>query len=103
MVVYDDLESSEKVKVYDKGIVVTKNDLDTIYKIKVDYRTGDMIAPKLIQREALSVEVEHFLTCLRDRRQPISDGRAGVRVLQILEATQLSLRKNGERIKLEDF
>jgi predicted dehydrogenase len=103
MVVYDDLESSEKVKVYDKGIVVTQNDLDTIYKIKVDYRTGDMIAPKLIQREALSVEVEHFLTCLRDRRQPISDGRAGVRVLQILEATQLSLRKNGERIKLEDF
>jgi len=103
MVVYDDLESSEKVKVYDKGIVVTQNDLDAIYRIKVDYRTGDMIAPKLIQQEALSVEVEHFLTCLRDRRQPISDGRAGVRVLQILEATQLSLRKNGERIKLEDF
>ena len=103
MIVYDDLEGSEKVKVYDKGIVVTENDVDALYKIQVDYRTGDMIAPKLLHREALNVEVEDFMTCLRKRRQPISSGKSGVKVLRILEAAQLSIRKNGDRINLEDF
>jgi predicted dehydrogenase len=103
MIVYDDLEGSEKVKVYDKGIVVTENDIDAFYKIKVDYRTGDMVAPKLLLREALNVEVEHFLACLSSRSQPISSGKSGIKVLRIIEAAQLSIRKSGERIKLEDF
>lgn len=103
MIVYDDLEGSEKVRVYDKGIIVTENDIDALYKIKVDYRTGDMVAPKLLHREALNVEVEDFVACINNRSQPISDGNSGIKILRILEAAQWSLRKNGKRIKLEDF
>ena len=62
-----------------------------------------MVAPKLLHREALNVEVEDFIVCVSSRSQPISDGKAGVKVLRVLEAAQLSLKKDGERIKLEDF
>lgn len=101
MIVYDDLEISEKIKVYDKGIVVTALDIDTIYKTRIDYRTGDMVAPKLIHREALNTEAEHFLQCVRQRTAPISDGRAGLKVVRILEAAQQSMKNGGSPIRLE--
>jgi hypothetical protein len=75
---------------------------DAIYKVYVDYRTGDMVAPKLEHREALSVEIEHFLTCVRQRQRPLSDGRLGLQVTRVLQAAQLSIKHNGRRIVLEE-
>jgi predicted dehydrogenase len=103
MIVYDDLEISEKVKIYDKGILVQEGDVDSIYRARIDYRTGDMVAPKLMHREALNVEAEHFLSCLRNRSQPIADGQAGLRVVRILEAAEISIKKNGAQVRLEDL
>jgi predicted dehydrogenase len=103
MIVYDDMERSEKVKVYDKGIVLKENDLAAIYKVYVDYRSGDMVAPKLEHQEALAVEVEHFLTCVRQRTRPLSDGRFGLTVTRILEAAQISIKQSGRRIVLEEL
>jgi len=100
MIVYDDMEPSEKVKVYDKGVVIKQGDMDSIYKTIVDYRTGDMVAPKLVHEEALAVEARHFLHCVRTRSKPIADGWAGLRVVRILEAAEASLRAGGERIAL---
>lgn len=95
MIVWDDLEASEKIKIYDKGIVVT-DDPDSINKIKVDYRTGDMWAPKLAHREALGAEAQHFLECVRDRTRPLADAQAGARVVRILEATRQALTTCGK-------
>jgi len=101
MIVYDDMEFSEKVKIYDKGIVVRNaKDVNSIHKVIVDYRTGDMIAPKLDNREALSAEVEHFISCVRDRTKPLADGNAGLKVVRMLEATQRSIENNGQRVKI---
>jgi predicted dehydrogenase len=101
MIVYDDMEPSEKVKVYDKGVVIKQGDVDSIYKTIVDYRTGDMVAPKLSTQEALAAEARHFLDCVRQRSQPLADGAAGLQVVRILEAAQASLREGGRRIALE--
>jgi len=100
MIVYDDMDASEKVKIYDKGIVVN-NQLETsdIHKIIVDYRTGDMVAPKLNNAEALSAEVDNFISCVRNRETPLVDGLAGLRVVKILEATQKSIENKGMRIE----
>lgn len=101
MIVYDDMEPSEKVKVYDKGIEVRKGDLNSLYKVYVDCRTGDMVAPKLEQREALRVEAEHFLACIRNRTAPLTDAQAGLTVARIIEAAHISIRTKGARIELE--
>jgi len=101
MIVYDDMEPSEKLKVYDKGVVMKQGDIDSIYKTIVDYRTGDMVAPKLSHHEALAVEARHFLDCVRLRSKPLADGAAGLWVVRILEAAQASLRANGRRITME--
>ena len=103
MIVYDDMERSEKVKVYDKGIVLKEGDLDALYKVYVDYRTGDMVAPKLDHKEALLAEVEHFLACVQQRTRPLSDGRFGLRVTRILEASQRSIKNHGRRVTLEEL
>ncbi len=100
MIVYDDLNQTEKVKVYDKGIVVNPSP-ESLNKIKVDYRTGDMLAPKLLHREALQAEAEHFIDCVRTRKRPLADGLAGLQVVRVLEASERSLLAGGERILLE--
>jgi predicted dehydrogenase len=100
MIVYDDMAASEKLKVYDKGVVVSQLDQDSLAKFRVDYRVGDMIAPKLDQREALAMEAAHFADCVRTGNQPLADGHAGLRVVRMLEAAQESLRSGGERIVL---
>lgn len=100
MIVYDDMEPSEKVKVYDKGVVIKPGDIDSIYKTIIDYRTGDMVAPKLSHHEALSAEARHFLQCVRERSRPLADGHSGLRVVRILEAAQESLRRKGQRVTL---
>jgi predicted dehydrogenase len=101
MIVYDDLEQSEKVKVYDKGITLNRKESpEKIYQVLVGYRTGDMLAPNLDMAEALRVEAGHFVRCLEERKQPISDGQAGLRVVQILEAATQSMGNQGRPVEL---
>ena len=99
MIVYDDLENSEKLKVYDKGITFD-NDLENVYKALVSYRTGDMWAPKTDSTEALLVEANHFIHCVESGERPITDGEAGLRVVRILEAATESMKHQGALVKL---
>ncbi|MCA1610773.1 MAG: gfo/Idh/MocA family oxidoreductase, partial [Acidobacteria bacterium] len=96
MLVYNDMEPSEKVRVYDRGVKVTTE--EGIHKTLVDYRTGDMWAPKLELREALGVECEHFLECVRFNKIPWSSAAAGLNVVRLLEGATKSLAKNGTRV-----
>jgi predicted dehydrogenase len=100
MITYDDLQPSEKVKVYDKGVTFT-DDPKQIYEMRVGYRTGDMWAPKVDGAEALTVEAEHFLDCIEQNKTPITDGQLGLRVVQMLEAATSSMRGRGETVHLE--
>jgi predicted dehydrogenase len=100
MVVFDDVDMSEKVKVYDKGIIFNNTDDDKMYQRHVGYRTGDMLAPRLDNIEALLVEAEHFVDCIRTGATPNSDGHAGLRVVKILEAATRSIAENGQPIAL---
>lgn len=99
MVVFDDLEASEKVKVYDKGIVL--GDPDQVgFEPRVGYRTGDMWAPRLDVTEALQVEAEHFVDCINTGSTPQSDGEAGLRIVRILEAATTSLDLQGAPVEI---
>jgi predicted dehydrogenase len=100
MILYDDLEPSEKVKVYDKGINVTPRPED-VYKMLVSYRSGDMYAPRLDNTEALQTEALHFIDCVQNSRQPETDGAAGLRMVQMIEAAEKSLRDRGRLIELQ--
>jgi predicted dehydrogenase len=100
MIVYDDMEPSEKVKVYDKGITIT-NGPESVYKMLIGYRTGDMYSPQLDMSEALRVEAQHFAECIVNGTQPITDGYAGLRVVRMLEAATQSMKKQGSLIELE--
>jgi predicted dehydrogenase len=99
MVVYDDLEPSEKIRVYDKGITMT-DDPEQVHRMLVGYRIGDMWAPNLDTAEALSVEVAHFVNCIRTGQRPITDGRVGLRVVEMLEAGSRSMSLRGQPIEL---
>jgi predicted dehydrogenase len=99
MIVFDDLEPSEKVKIYDKGVMVSDSH-DDIYQMMVGYRLGDMWAPQIPAREALRVEAEHFVSCVQSGSSPITDGAAGLRVVRLLEAATRSMRRRGEPVDL---
>ena len=99
MVVYDDVEPIEKIKIYDKGISVS-NSVEDIYKTQIQYRSGDMHAPHVQAAEALRSEVEHFARCIRDQEKPLTDGVSGIRTIQLLEAAASSLRQNGRPVEL---
>ena len=106
MIVYDDLEPSEKIKVYDKGITVNgtgngNGNGDKIYQMLVGYRTGDMWAPQLEMTEALSLELRQFIKSVEERTTPLTDGQAGLRVVRILEAATQSLAQRGRVVELE--
>ena len=91
MIVYNDIEPSEKVKLYDKGVEVMQSSED-LYKMRVQYRTGGMWAPKLDTKEALAVEVNHFVDCIKNGKKSITDGLAGLRVVKVLEMIDRSLQ-----------
>jgi predicted dehydrogenase len=99
MVVYDDLEPSEKLKVYDKGITVN-NGPETLYRMLIGYRTGDMWAPQIDITEALQFEAQHFVECVEKGQQPVTDGEAGLRVVRILEAASQSMMQRGQLVKI---
>jgi predicted dehydrogenase len=100
MLVYDDMEPSEKVRVYDKGVDLDVKDDRAREQILVSYRTGDMYAPKLDRREALASVVREFADAIAARRAPLTDGAAGIRVVRLLEAAERSLRDEGRRVRL---
>ena len=104
MIVYDDLEPSEKIKVYDKGITLANGAAaggnEGAYDLLVGYRTGDMYAPQLSLTEALRVEAEHFVDCVRTGREPVTGGEAGLRVVRVLEAATESLAARGRVVEL---
>jgi predicted dehydrogenase len=97
MITYDDLEPSEKLKVYDKGVSFT-DDPKQIQEMRVGYRTGDMWAPKLDGSEALRVEGQHFVECIDQKKTPLTDGKLGLRVVELIEAATSSMRGRGETV-----
>jgi len=99
MIVYDDLEPSEKIKVYDKGITVNGHP-ESVYQMLIGYRTGDMWAPRLDSTEALRKEAGHFLECVEQGKQPITDGLAGLRIVNMLEAATISMANQGKPVEL---
>jgi len=101
MVVYDDLEPSEKLKIYDRGAALAEQSEESLHRVIVDYRMGDMWAPHLNQGEALRLETSHFADCIRNRKQPITDGQAGLRVVRILEAADKSLALRGQPVEIK--
>lgn len=94
MILYDDNHPSEKVKVYDKGVELnfTKEEL---YRLKVQYRVGDMYAPRLESHEALALETQHFADCLIRGKMPLTGGKEGLEVVKVLVAADESLKHKG--------
>jgi predicted dehydrogenase len=100
MIVYDDLEPTEKIKVYDKGITLDAPSQDA-HQFRIGYRAGDMWAPHISTKEALQTEVEHFVDCVRTGAQPISNGQSGLRVIEVLEAASRSIAEHGKPVSLK--
>ena len=95
MILYDDLEPSEKVKIYDRGVTVSQSP-EAVYEMLVSYRSGDMWAPRLDATEALLTEALHFIDCVNNGTKPETDGQAGLRLIKIVEAAERSLRDRGK-------
>jgi predicted dehydrogenase len=98
MVVWNDLEADEKVKVYDKGVEIARG--EGVYDLLVSYRSGDMWAPKIDQTEALKLEATYFRDCIRKNETPFNDGIAGLRVVRLLEAAAESLKDRGRPVQV---
>jgi predicted dehydrogenase len=98
MLVWDDLSSDEKVKIYDKGVKIKNT--EGIHKLLVSYRSGDMYVPRIDNTEALKLEVDYFVECIENNHTPFNDGEAGLKVVKMLEAADKSLKNQGKRIKL---
>ncbi|OPY67914.1 MAG: putative oxidoreductase YdgJ [Syntrophorhabdaceae bacterium PtaU1.Bin034] len=98
MLVWNDLDVDEKIKIYDKGVEV--DNTEGIYDLLVSYRSGDMWVPRVDQIEALKVESQYFVDCIKNGTRPINDGLAGLRVVKMLEAADKSLRSRGELVEL---
>lgn len=100
MLVFDDLEPSEKLKIYDCGASLQSAPKERLHKALIDYRTGDMWSPHLDQSEALRLEAAHFVDCIENGKTPDTDGQAGLRVVRILEAANESLAKRGAPVQI---
>lgn len=98
MLVWNDLEADEKIKVYDKGVDIQTR--EGVYDLLVSYRSGDMWAPQVEQGEALKTELDYFVSCINEDKAPINDGHAGLRVVKMLEAANRSVSKRGELVYL---
>jgi len=98
MLVWNDLEVDEKIKVYDKGIEIENR--EGVYDLLVSYRSGDMWAPKIEQKEALRLEAEYFVDCVVNDKTPFNDGHAGHRIVKILQAADRSVKNRGELVYL---
>lgn len=101
MILYDDIESTEKVKVYDRGIRWNDDPIEARRETLVAYRLGDMHAPVLDQTEALRNECAHFIDSIRAGVAPMTDGHAGLRTVRMLEAAERSLNEHGAMVSLD--
>jgi predicted dehydrogenase len=106
--VFNELNPVEPIKVYDRGIELSDGPqgpegdaLDQRRRLLVNYRSGDILSPHVEPTEALQAVVRHFAECVRDRLTPISDGRLGLRVVELLEAATQSIRARGARVELD--
>src|SRR5215469_235296 len=99
MLVWNDLEVDEKLRIYDKGVSMSTNP-SNLHQLLVSYRSGDMWAPQVEQVEALRSETAYFLKCIEENSKPLNDGEAGLRVVRILEAADRSVRSRGEAVSL---
>jgi predicted dehydrogenase len=98
MLVWNDLEADEKLKIYDRGIDIASD--ENLYNLLVHYRTGDMWAPKVEQGEALRRELRYFVNCIESGEEPFNDGHSGLRVVRMLEAANKSLQTRGSLVYL---
>jgi predicted dehydrogenase len=98
MLVWNDLEADEKIKIYDKGVQITNG--QGVYDLLVSYRSGDVWAPRVEQTEALKVELDYFVDCIRNDKTPLNNGEAGLRVVKLLEAAEQSLKNRGQMLTL---
>jgi predicted dehydrogenase len=98
MLVWNDLEPDEKIRVYDKGVQIT--DGQSALEALVSYRSGDVWSPKIQQTEALKLELEYFADCIINNRRPLNDGEAGLRIVRLLEAADQSLKERGKVVCL---
>jgi predicted dehydrogenase len=98
MVVYDDMEPSEKVKMYNRGVEIRGS--DSMYKALVEYRMGDMFAPFVDQTEALALMAKDFVTAIKTGMKPKADGNAGLSVVRVLEAAERSMKMGGRLVDL---
>jgi predicted dehydrogenase len=99
MLVWNDLEADEKVKIYDKGVQVTSR--EGLYNLLINYRSGDMWVPKLEQVEALRLELNYFVECITKSEAPFNDGLAGLRIVKMLEAANQSLQQRGAVVRVQ--
>ncbi len=99
MILYDDLEPSEKVKIYDRGVTLSQKP-EAVYEMLVSYRSGDMWAPRLDATEALQTEALHFIDCIENNTRPETDGESGLRLVRIVEAAERSLQARGQLVEI---
>jgi len=102
MVTFDDMEATEKIRIYDKGAAV-RHDITTSYADIISLRFGDIVIPKIPGGEPLSLECQHFIECVLENRPVRSDGADGLRVVQVLEAGQKSLKNHGAPVNPGEF
>jgi predicted dehydrogenase len=98
MLVWNDIDPDEKIKVYDKGVDVTTR--ESVYDLLVSYRSGDAWVPKVEATEALKLEAEYFVKCVTSGERPLNDGRSGLRVVKVLEAANKSISQRGALVEL---
>ena len=98
MLMWNDLEPDEKIKIYDKGVDIASG--QGVYDLLVSYRSGDVWAPKCEQTEALKVELDYFIDCIVNDRTPMNDGAAGLRIVRLLDAAEQSLKDRGKVVTL---
>jgi predicted dehydrogenase len=98
MILYDDMETSEKIKVYDRGVDITNTEV--VHRALISYRLGDLWAPNLDQTEALRLVTGEFVDSITNRRPPLTDGMSGLNVVKILEAAEMSIKRRGREVKL---
>ncbi len=100
MLVWNDLEADQKIKVRDKGVQITNGQSQNVYDLLVSYRSGDVWSPKVEQTEALKLELGYFTDCIVKDQIPMNDGAAGLRVVKLLEAADASLKERGRIVYL---
>jgi predicted dehydrogenase len=98
MLVFDDMENFEKIKVYDSGVEMKST--ESIYEALAQYRTGDMYSPKVNQTEALALGVQEFTAAIKEKREPLTSGRDGLNVVKILEASDESIKNKGKLVEI---